>query len=81
MLSEPWDSRMNREQLVNSEQTAALQETLHVLPTWLIDTHKHTEETWLGVPHSPLFFGAFVSPGWLLGLDLVNRQQKAQLEC
>lgn len=77
LLSEPWDSRMNREQLVNSEQTAALQETLHVLPAWLIDTHKHTVEAWLGVPHSFRSFLVHLCPlaGFLVWIWLTGNKR------
>lgn len=64
---------MSREQLVNSEQTAALQETLSISSQPSSSAPTNTQRVLGSVSSSPpSFFAVFVSPGWLLGLDLVN---------
>lgn len=69
---------MSREQLVNSEQTAALQETLSMSSQPSLSSPQTHKGDLASVLLSPLFFAVFVSPGWLLGLDLVNRINLAQ---
>lgn len=69
------------EQLVNSEQTAALQESPSMFSQPGSSTPTNTQgEIWPAVPPLSLLpFGAFVSPGWLLGLDLMKRAIKGQI--
>lgn len=66
---------MNGEQLVNSEQTAALQESASMSSKLALSTLTNTQrEIWPGILPFSAPFGAFVSPGWLLVLDLMNGQ-------
>lgn len=70
---------MNGEQLVNSEQTAAPQESPSMSSQTASSTLTKTQrELWPGVLPFSAPFGAFVSPGWLVvGFD--ERAIKAQV--
>ncbi|KAI3377710.1 hypothetical protein L3Q82_008866 [Scortum barcoo] len=69
LLSGHWDTRMSREQLAHSEQTAAPQETLSISSQPSASAPTNTQRRLGSVSSSSLspLFDAFVSPGCLLG--------------
>lgn len=75
LLGGHWDTRMSKEQLAHSEQTAAPQETLSIssLPSSSAPTNTQRRLGSISFPSHSILFAAFVSPGCLLSLDLANR--------
>lgn len=73
LLSGHWDTRMNREQLAHSEQTAALQETFSMSSQSSSSAPTNTQKRLGSSPTLYPLFAAFVSPGCLPDFDLVNR--------
>lgn len=75
LLGGHWDTRMSKEQLAHSEQTAAPQETLSIssLPSSSAPTNTQRRLGSISFPSHSILFAAFVSPSWLLSLDLANR--------